>query len=77
MAGHSVIKITKTKTIMIMMMMMLIIMMIMIIIMVMTKITRWTIRELKKKRQKKYGITPWPGSGEFNHTWEVLTLLLS
>ena len=46
--------------------------------MVMTKITRWTIRELKKKkRQKKYGITPGPGSGEFNHTWEVLTLLLS
>ena len=63
---------------MIVMMMMLIIMMIIIIIMVMTKITRWTIRELKKKkRQKKYGITPGPGSGEFNHTWEVLTLLLS
>ena len=53
MAGHSIIKITKTKTIMIMMMMMLIIMMIMIIIMVMTKITRWTIRELKKKKAKE------------------------
>lgn len=53
MAGHSVIKVTKTKTIMIVMMMMLIIMMIIIIIMVMTKITRWTIRELKKKKGKR------------------------
>ena len=56
------------------MMMMLIIMMIMIIIMVMTKITRWTIRELKKKRQKKYGITPGPGSGEFENTHQFTKL---
>lgn len=48
------------------MIMMLMMMMLMIIIMVMTKITRWTIRELKKKRQKKYGITQGPGSREFS-----------
>lgn len=63
--------------------MMLMMMMLMIIIMVMTKITRWTIRELKKKGKRNTASHKGQDQESsvsdalLNHTWEALTLRLS